>query len=49
MLPLGARRAGDCGGGRLVIVAESVTDSLKTSKFSFLVLPLSGIVLDAVE
>ena len=29
-------------GGRLVIVAESVTDELKTSKFSFLVVPMSG-------
>ena len=29
-------------GGRLTIVAESVTDSLKTSKFSFLVVPMSG-------
>jgi hypothetical protein len=29
-------------GGRLTIVAESVTDSLKTSKFSFLVVPVSG-------
>jgi hypothetical protein len=29
-------------GGRLAIVAESVTDSLKTSKFSFVVVPVSG-------
>ena len=29
-------------GGRLAIVAESVTDALKTSKFSFLVVPMSG-------
>ena len=29
-------------GGRLAIVAESVTDSLKTSKFSFLVVPMAG-------
>src|SRR3984893_8842862 len=29
-------------GGRLVIVAEGVTDSLSTSKFSFLVVPVSG-------
>jgi hypothetical protein len=29
-------------GGRLAIVAESVTDSLKTSRFSFLVVPMSG-------
>ena len=29
-------------GGRLAIVAESVADSLKTSKFSFLVVPVSG-------
>jgi Putative peptidoglycan binding domain len=29
-------------GGRLAIVAESVTDSLKTSRFSFLVVPVSG-------
>ena len=29
-------------GGRLVIVAESVTDSLKTSKFAFLIVPVSG-------
>ena len=29
-------------GGRLAIVTESVTDSLKTSKFAFLVVPVSG-------
>jgi len=29
-------------GGRLAVVAESVTDSLGTSKFSFLVVPMSG-------
>ena len=29
-------------GGRLAIVAESVTDELKTSRFSFLVVPMSG-------
>jgi len=29
-------------GGRLVIVAESVTEELKTSRFSFLVVPMSG-------
>jgi Putative peptidoglycan binding domain len=29
-------------GGRLVIVTESVTDELKTSRFSFLVVPMSG-------
>ena len=29
-------------GGRLVIVTESVTDELKTSRFSFLVMPMSG-------
>ena len=29
-------------GGRLAIVAESVTDALKTSRFSFLVVPMSG-------
>lgn len=29
-------------GGRLVIVAESVTDELKTSKFAFLVVRMSG-------
>jgi hypothetical protein len=29
-------------GGRLVIVAESITDSLKTSKFAFLIVPVSG-------
>jgi hypothetical protein len=29
-------------GGRLAIVAESVTDALKTSKFSFLVMRMSG-------
>jgi peptidoglycan hydrolase-like protein with peptidoglycan-binding domain len=29
-------------GGRLVIVAESVTDELKTSRFSFLIMPMSG-------
>lgn len=29
-------------GGRLVIVAESVTDELKTSRFSCLVVPMSG-------
>ena len=29
-------------GGRLAIVAENVTDSFKTSKFSFLVVPMSG-------
>ena len=29
-------------GGRLVIVAESVTDELKTSRFSFLVVQMSG-------
>jgi hypothetical protein len=29
-------------GGRLVIVAESVTKALKTSKFSFLVVRMSG-------
>src|SRR5262245_34854635 len=29
-------------GGRLVIVAESVTDELKTSRFGFLVVPMSG-------
>jgi hypothetical protein len=29
-------------GGRLVIVTESITDSLRTSKFSFLVVPVSG-------
>jgi hypothetical protein len=28
-------------GGRLAIVAESVTDELKTSRFSFLVVPMS--------
>ena len=29
-------------GGRLVIVAQSVTDELKTSRFGFLVVPMSG-------
>src|SRR3954471_14570985 len=29
-------------GGRLAIVAESVTDSLRTSKFAFLVVPMAG-------
>ena len=29
-------------GGRIAIVAESVTDALKTSRFSFLVVPMSG-------
>ena len=29
-------------GGRLAIVAENVTDELKTSRFSFLVVPMSG-------
>jgi peptidoglycan hydrolase-like protein with peptidoglycan-binding domain len=29
-------------GGRLVVVAESVTDELKTSRFAFLVVPISG-------
>jgi hypothetical protein len=29
-------------GGRLAIVAQSVTEELKTSRFSFLVVPLSG-------
>src|SRR5205807_7740632 len=29
-------------GGRLAIVAESVPDSFKTSKFSFLVVPMAG-------
>ena len=29
-------------GGRLAIVAESVTEELKTSRFSFLVVPMSG-------
>src|SRR5262245_534195 len=29
-------------GGRLAIVTESVTDELKTSRFSFLVVPMSG-------
>src|SRR5262245_13405474 len=29
-------------GGRLAIVSESVTDELKTSKFAFLVVPMSG-------
>src|SRR5215471_2067421 len=29
-------------GGRLTIVAESVTDSLKTSKFSFLLVHMAG-------
>jgi hypothetical protein len=29
-------------GGRLVVVAENVTDELKTSRFSFLVVPMSG-------
>ena len=29
-------------GGRVAIVAESVTDALKTSRFSFLIVPMSG-------
>lgn len=29
-------------GGRLVIVAEDVTDELKTSRFSFLIVPMAG-------